>query len=284
MHISHTLLAITVAVIWGVNFTAIKWGLDSLPPLMFTALRFFLTAFPVIFFIKRPPKISHTLIIYAMGTFVIQFGFVFLAMHLGASAGLTSLILQVQVCLTMIFAYFFLGEIITRWQLIGIGVSFTGLLFIVVNLGGDMPLLGFVCIMVAATGWSMGNIASKQLSGLSALTLVVWGGLISCIALGICSLLFETEAWTWKTLANVSIRSWGAVAFVVYVSTFIGFGLWMYLLQHNPASVVTPFALLVPIAGMSASAVLTGERMTWWKLVAAALIIAGLVVSRRKKK
>lgn len=37
----HTALAVLVAFIWGVNFTFIAWGLESFPPLMLTALRFF---------------------------------------------------------------------------------------------------------------------------------------------------------------------------------------------------------------------------------------------------
>ena len=86
----------------------------------------------------------------------------------------------------------------------GMLISVLGPSVIALNLGGDMPLAGFVCILVAAIGWSFGNIASKQASyykrrskdqtcsiissntgknkasALSALALVVWGGLVAC--------------------------------------------------------------------------------------------------------
>ncbi|MGO2561270.1 EamA family transporter [Psychrobacter sp.] len=302
----YTALAVLVAFIWGVNFTFIAWGLESFPPLMLTTLRFFFTAVPLVFFLK-PPKFNRTLFIYAIGTFVMQYAFVFTAMHLGASAGLTALLLQTQIFITVLLAYFILGEAVNRMQIIGMLVSVLGLSVIALNLGGDMPLAGFVCILVAAIGWSFGNIASKQestqatqqgsdvsiissntgknkASALSALALVVWGGLVACVILTLSSLIFETEAWQLATFTEASLKSWLSLGFIVYISTLIGFGLWAHLLSHNTASKVMPFALLVPVFGMITSVLLTGEIVTWWKMLAMILILSGLVLANMKMK
>ncbi|HCN16596.1 MULTISPECIES: EamA family transporter [Psychrobacter] len=306
----YTALAVLVTFIWGVNFTFIAWGLESFPPLMLTALRFFFTAVPLVFFLK-PPKFNRTLYIYAIGTFVMQYAFVFTAMHLGASAGLTALLLQIQIFITVLLAYFMLGEAVSRMQLIGMIVGVLGLSVIALNLGGDMPLAGFVCILIAAIGWSFGNIASKQAStqvtlkavqqgagvsivssnagknkasALSALALVVWGGLIACVILTLSSLIFETEAWQLATFTEASLKSWLSIGFIVYVSTLIGFGLWAHLLSHNTASKVMPFALLVPVFGMTTSVLLIGEVVTWWKMLAMILILSGLVLANMKIK
>ena len=302
----YTALAVLVTFIWGVNFTFIAWGLESFPPLMLTALRFFFTAVPLVFFLK-PPKFNRTLLIYAIGTFVMQYAFVFTAMHLGASAGLTALLLQIQIFITVLLAYFILGEAVSRMQIIGMLVGVLGLSVIALNLGGDMPLAGFVCILIAAIGWSFGNIASKQAStqatqqgsdgaiipsntgsnkasALSALALVVWGGLIACVILTLSSLIFETEAWQLATFNEASLKSWLSLGFIVYVSTLIGFGLWAHLLSQNTASKVMPFALLVPVFGMTTSVLLTGEVVTWWKMLAMILILSGLVIANIKMK
>lgn len=304
----HIALAILVAFIWGVNFTFIAWALDSFPPLMLTAMRFFFTAVPLVFFLK-PPKFNRTLFIYAIGTFVMQYAFVFTAMHLGASAGLTALLLQVQIFITVLLAYVILGETVNRMQIIGMVVGVLGLGVIALNLGGDMPLIGFVCILIAAIGWSFGNIASKQVSAqamvktiqqsasqqtgsptnsknkasaLSALALVAWGGLIACVILILSSLIFETEAWQLATFTQASLKSWLSLGFIVYISTLIGFGLWSHLLAQNTASKVTPFALLVPVFGMITSVLLIGEVVTWWKMLAMVLILSGLVLANVK--
>lgn len=302
----YTALAVLVTFIWGVNFTFIAWGLESFPPLMLTALRFFFTAVPLVLFLK-PPKFNRTLLIYAIGTFVMQYAFVFTAMHLGASAGLTALLLQIQIFITVLLAYFILGEAVSRMQIIGMLVGVLGLSVIALNLGGDMPLAGFVCILIAAIGWSFGNIASKQAStqatqqrsdgaiipsnternkasALSALALVVWGGLIACVILTLSSLIFETEAWQLATFTEASLKSWLSLGFIVYVSTLIGFGLWAHLLSQNTASKVMPFALLVPVFGMTTSVLLTGEVVTWWKMLAMILILSGLVLANIKMK
>lgn len=273
---------------------------------MLTALRFFFTAVPLVFFLK-PPKFNRTLLIYAIGTFVMQYAFVFTAMHLGASAGLTALLLQIQIFITVLLAYFILGEAVSRMQIIGMLVGVLGLSVIALNLGGDMPLAGFVCILIAAIGWSFGNIASKQAStqatqqgsdgaiipsnternkasALSALALVVWGGLIACVILTLSSLIFETEAWQLATFNEASLKSWLSLGFIVYVSTLIGFGLWAHLLSQNTASKVMPFALLVPVFGMTTSVLLTGEVVTWWKMLAMILILSGLVLANIKMK
>ncbi|MDN3453646.1 MULTISPECIES: EamA family transporter [unclassified Psychrobacter] len=314
----YTALAVLVTFIWGVNFTFIAWGLESFPPLMLTALRFFFTAVPLVLFLQ-PPKFNRTLFIYAIGTFVMQYAFVFTAMHLGSSPGLTALLLQIQIFITVLLAYFILGEAVSRMQIVGMLVGVLGLSVIALNLGGDMPLAGFVCILIAAIGWSFGNIASKQASkqasekaseqtalkamqqgtrvsvapsstgknkasALSALALVVWGGLIACVMLTISSLTFETDAWQLATFTEASLKSWLSLGFIVYISTLIGFGLWAHLLSQNTASKVMPFALLVPVFGMVTSVLLTGEVVTWWKMLAMMLILSGLLLANVKIK
>ncbi|WP_394123977.1 EamA family transporter [Psychrobacter nivimaris] len=314
----YTALTVLVTFIWGVNFTFIAWGLESFPPLMLTALRFFFTAVPLVLFLK-PPKFNRTLFIYAIGTFVMQYAFVFTAMHLGSSPGLTALLLQIQIFITVLLAYFILGEAVSRMQIIGMLVGVLGLSVIALNLGGDMPLAGFICILIAAIGWSFGNIASKQASkqasektseqmalkvmpqgtrvsvttsstgknkasALSALALVVWGGLIACVMLTISSLTFETDAWQMATFTEASLKSWLSLGFIVYISTLIGFGLWAHLLSQNTASKVMPFALLVPVFGMVTSVLLTGEVVTWWKMLAMILILSGLLLANVKMK
>ena len=172
-----------------------------------------------------------------------------------------------------------------------------------------MPLIGFICILIAAIGWSFGNIASKQVSiqtmaptmqqgaslhtgsstnsknkasALSALALVAWGGLIACVILTLSSLIFESAAWQVTTFTQVSMKSWLSLGFIVYISTLIGFGLWSHLLAQNTASKVTPFALLVPVFGMATSVLLMGEVVTWWKMLAMLFILSGLVLANVK--
>jgi len=50
-------------------------------------------------------------------------------------------------------------------------------------------------------------------------------------------------------------------------------------LARYPTGVVTPWALLVPVFGMGASAIFLAEPLPLWKLVAAGLVIGGLAIN-----
>jgi hypothetical protein len=54
MPIRHIVLALSVAVVWGLSFIAIRWGVDEVAPLLLTALRYVFAALPAVFFVKRP--------------------------------------------------------------------------------------------------------------------------------------------------------------------------------------------------------------------------------------
>jgi O-acetylserine/cysteine efflux transporter len=62
-------------------------------------------------------------------------------------------------------------------------------------------------------------------------------------------------------------------------NTLFGYGVWAWLLARYPAATVSPMALLVPVLGMSASAVWMGEPLPMWKIGAALLVIGGLALN-----
>lgn len=281
MSLKHILLALLTVVVWGLNFVAIKIGLEQLPPILFTALRFFLVAFPWIFFVRRPAVFGLALLLYAMGNFVLQFAFLFSAMAVGASAGLASLILQVQVFFTLFFAFVLMREKPSRWQLTGLLVSTAGLAVVVVNLEGEMPVAAFFLLIAAAAAWGGGNVAAKYLKNTpSVATLVVWGGAIAVLPLAAASAVLEYEYWNWQTLSGLTMSSILSLLYIVCFATFLGYGLWGYLLQKNPAVTVAQYALLVPVVGFAASALILGEQLYFWKIMAAVLVISGLLISR----
>src|SRR5256885_3911165 len=112
-------LALSVAALWGVNFVAIDYGLESFPPLLFACLRFTLVAFPAVLFLPRPP-IGWRLVV-AVGFFLstCQFGLLFLSIHVGMPAGLASLVIQLNAVFTVVLAVAVLGERPGRRQLAG---------------------------------------------------------------------------------------------------------------------------------------------------------------------
>lgn len=270
------LLALLIVTIWGSNFVAIKLALHDLPPLLLVTLRFIFVAVPAVFFIERPAVSLQQLLTYGFTMFAFQFAFMFLGMKLGMSAGLASLVLQLQVFVTMGLSAYFLKENVTFVQIAGALLAALGFVVVGMHTGGDVTLAGFGCLLLAAVSWAIGNFTSRRIGKVNPVALVVWGGLVVPLPMGLASLAFEGPGVVWHSLTHVGLTAILATAFTVYFSTLIAYSLWSWLLARHPATVVTPFALLVPVFGMLSSAWFLGEPLPAWKIVAAVLVVAGL--------
>lgn len=274
----HVLLAILIIVIWGVNFVVIQIGLQEVPPILLTFLRFFFACFPAIFFVKRPNISWKLLVLYGLFMFAFDFALLFCAMHVGISAGIASVTLQTQAFFTVLLSIYFLKERISIWQIVGGIIAFSGIGLVGVHTGGDVNLFGLLLVELAALSWAAGNLVSKKIGHVAMFPLVIWGSFVAWPPLLLLSFLFEGNLWNAHTLISLSWQTIGVLAYLVYPVTLFGFAAWSWLLSHHPSSSVAPFTLLVPIFGFSSSALILGESVEMWKVGAAILIILGLVV------
>ncbi|HWJ83797.1 MAG TPA: EamA family transporter, partial [Cellulomonas sp.] len=94
MTLRDRLLAVLVAVTWGLNFPAIHLSLEQFPPFFLVALRFTLIAVPTVLLVRRPAVPWRWLLLYGTGFGVLQFVFLYWAMSAGMPTGLASLVLQ----------------------------------------------------------------------------------------------------------------------------------------------------------------------------------------------
>lgn len=107
MKLSHIILAVLVALVWGLNFVVIKLGLSGMSPMSLCLARFFLTSIPAIFLFKFPRASLGMIVLYGFVMFALQFLLLFLGMYIGITAGLASLLLQSQVFLLYYLQCFF---------------------------------------------------------------------------------------------------------------------------------------------------------------------------------
>ncbi len=273
------LMALGVVTIWGVNFVVIKIGLQDLPPILFTALRFLFAALPLVLFVKRPDAPWHLVAAYGMFQFGIQFSLLFMGIQLGLPAGLASLVIQLQAFFTIGLAVLLLGERPHRAQLAGAFVALCGMALVAFNLEGRATVTGFVLVVLAGVCWATANIVTKKMGKVSALSLVAWGALWATPPLLLVSWLVEGGT-AWQVAAqHFSLRSLLTVLFQAYPNTILGFGIWSVLMRKYQTATIAPFTLLVPVAGMLCAAMMLGEALTWWKLGACVLVLCGLALN-----
>ena len=167
MNLKGVMLVLSVVFIWGVNFSFIKIGLEELPPILFSALRFFIVAIPAIFFIPFPKTSIFNVIGVGVFLGVLKFGLLFIAMRSDSSAGLASLMLQAQVFFTIALSIFIFKEVITKIQLFGILVAAIGFSFFLFNLSENITATGLILILLAAFFWSISNLIMKKMKGVN---------------------------------------------------------------------------------------------------------------------
>ncbi len=277
-------LAVAIAAIWGVSFIAIKIGVGAAPPLFLTALRFFLAALPAVFFIKRPSTRLFDLAGYGLSIGLGQFGLLFIAIRFGMPAGLASLVIQIQAFFTMALAHFVIGQPIGRGQIAGAAIAFAGVALIGSGLSLTTALPPFLAVVAAAAFWGLGNLFSIRAGRVDMVAFVIWSSLFSPPPLLALSLMLEDRAAIWRAISQPSLAVWGSALFLAYVATIFGFGLWSRLLSLHQAARIAPFALLVPVFGMSSAAVVFHEPLTIRALSGAAIVFAGLAVTIFWKK
>ena len=273
----HTAIALLIAVVWGINFVVIHAGLEHFPPLLFSALRFTFVALPAVFFVGRPGVAWRWVVAVGGSLGVLSFGLLFVAIHQGMPAGLSSLVLQSQVIFTVAFAGVVLHERPRRSQAIGGAVALGGLALIAVDRASSAPIGPFLLVIVAAAAWGVSNVCTRVAQPPDGLALMVWASLVAPLPLLGLSLAFEGPAEIGDALRGIDLGGLAALAYIVGPSTLFGFAAWSGLLRRYPAAAVAPFTLLVPVFGIAAAAVALGERPSVVELAGAAVVIAGLL-------
>lgn len=275
----HFLLALAIVAIWGSNFVVIRWGLDAFPPLLFAALRFTLALVPACLLLPRPKVPWRNLAAYGALVGVCQFSLLYTAMRSQISPGLASLVIQTQVFFTVLLALRSSGERVQGFQWLALLLAACGIAVIAAHTDGSTTVLGLVMVLLAAFSWASGNIVGKRAAGANMLAYVVWSSAFAAPPLFALSLLVEGPAQIGAALRAADAAAWGAVVWQAVGNTLFGYGAWSWLLTRHPAATVVPMALLVPVFGMSCSALLLGEGLPAWKLMAALLVISGLAIN-----
>lgn len=279
MTTKHTMLALLVVVIWGLNFVVIDVGQEDVPPLVFLALRFLIVAIPAVFFIK-PPAIGWRNIV-AIGSFLslAQFALLYVALAIGMPAGLASLLLQTQVLLTVGISALVLRERPTRRQLIGTIVGTAGLAVVIVGHSYAAPWLPIVVTLAAALSWSIGNVLSRRAKAASGLSLVVWSGMVVPLPSLALALVIDSPAVVIESLASLSTAAVLSTVYTAVAASLIGYGIWNSLLARYPTSAVAPFTLLVPPIGIVTAWLVQGEPVTVTEIVGGTIMLAGLAAA-----
>lgn len=275
----HALLALAVVAVWGSNFVVVRVGLEQFPPFLLAGLRFTFAALPGVFFLRRPRVRWANMAAYGLLIGGGQFGMLFFALDGRISPGLASLVVQSQVFFTIFLSMMRVGERVRGFQIVACLLAVAGIGVIMLHVNGSTTPVGVILVLIAAASWAGGNIVVRESRARNALAYVVWASLFSAPPLLIASLLHNGPAAIAHAVTHATIGGWAVVFWQSLGNTWFGYASWAYLFSRYPSATVAPLSLLVPVFGMTTSALWLGEPMPSWKFAAGALVIAGLAIS-----
>ena len=279
--------ALCVVLIWGTNFVAMKLALHDLTPFQLGAARYLFAVLPLIIFI-RPPRLHWKwVVLYGLAQGVGQFGLLFIALQVGMTAALASVLLQTQVFFTALLSFALLGERPGRALQGGLFLAALGLACFAMNylapqLAGTAAkgALGFLLCLGAAAMWATSNIvvrrAQQSTPNFEVLPFMVWSSLIPILPFVALSLAFDAPASRWRWMA-APWSTWVALAYLGWMATILAYALWTGLLKRHAVNRVAPFSLGVPLVGIATGMALLGDVVSRWQWAGITLVVAALV-------
>ncbi|WP_077611059.1 EamA family transporter [Clostridium sp. Marseille-P2415] len=291
MKIWDRILAVFVIVLWGINFTVIKFGVNEMSPMLLVAFRYVFAALPAIFFVKRPDTSWKYIVAYGMTVGVGQFSCLFYAENIGMPAGIASVVLQSQAFFTILLAGALFQEKIRAGQIAGLIVAGAGLFFISGNIGthgsAAIPGVAFFLTVIAALFWGISNIivryasreAEAQGKNLNMFSMVIWSSLVPPFPMLAAAVIIGKPVLVWQQLSHINASAAFSILYLALLATLIGYGLWSTLLAKYPAGKVAPLSLLVPVVGLITAQIVLKEKLTTIQWVGGLIIILGLLIS-----
>lgn len=281
--------ALAVVVIWGLNFVAMKYSLRDFTPFQLGTFRYVFAVLPLLLFVKRPSLSWRWLVPAGLAQFG-QFGLLFVALQLGMTAALASVLMQTQVFFTTLLGVVLLNERLSGPLRAGLALAAMGLACFALNftaagsspaVAGGITLASLVLNLFAALMWAASNVIARKAQaaqpGYDALQFVVWMSLVPILPFALMAWWFDPVAarWAW---VHASAGAWAGVAYLGWFATIAAYALWTALLKRHPANRVAPFSLGVPVIGLAAGMLLLGERVSPLQWAGSAFVVAALGV------
>lgn len=291
MPLSHRLLALSVAVMWGLNFLAIDASLRQFPPFFLASLRFVLIAVPTVLLVPRPRVPVRWLIGYGMGFGTLQFLFLYWGLAVGFPPGLASLVLQSSAPFTVLLGATIFRERITGRQLAGLLVATAGLAVVGWHQAAEASFAPFLLVLAGGFGWAIGNVSNARAMAAATrrpnpLHVTLWMSVVPPVPMALLALGVEGPTAIARSFAPGPdlLPALLGLAYTVLIATLVGSGIWTWLMGRHPAGTVAPFSMAVPVVGLSSSALVLGEEIGPLQLAGAVLVVTGVLWGSRPRR
>jgi drug/metabolite transporter (DMT)-like permease len=277
-----------VYVIWGSTYLAIRFAVETLPPLLMAGVRFMIAGAILLLWSRirerdggpsaqdwRTGLVSGALLLLGGN------GAVVWAEQRVPSGIAALLVAVVPVWMVLLDWLRPGGRRPASLVFVGLALGLAGLGLLVgpdaLQGGGPIDLTGADVLVLGSLSWAIGSLYTQRAPKPSSPNR---GSGAQMFAGGVCLLVvaLATGEGAQLDLAHASTRSLLGFAYLVTFGSLIGFTAYVYLLAHTTAAKAATYAYVNPVVAVLLGWAFASEPVTARTLVAAAVILAGVAI------
>jgi len=277
-----------LVVIWGVNFSIVKFALVELDPLAFNALRFPLACVALYVALRLRglslrPAAEDIPALVALGLFGnVVYQWLFVVGIDATLAGNASIILATVPVWTTVLSRRLGHERPEPAVWLGVLGTLLGMVLVVAGSASDIgvganTLKGDTLMIFAAISWAIYTVGSarlvRQYGALRVSAWTIWIGTIGLLVIG-------GPALTRTPYRAVSGSTWGAVLYAGFLALALAYVAWYRGVEKLGSSRTAVYSNLVPVVALVAAWLWLGERPSVLQLLGGAMVIGSLTVTR----
>ncbi|WP_029014449.1 DMT family transporter [Niveispirillum irakense] len=286
-------LATLCCALWGSSYPAIKNGYallqiapsDLAGQMLFAGWRFTLAGLVLLLaslcLRKRLLPVSRRQAgqVVLLGLVQTALQYVFFYIGVAHASGIKASIMNATgVFFSVVLAHFiYAGDRLSRGRALGCLIGFAGVVVVNLGRGGagafgfDFSLIGEGFVIIAAFILAAAAIYGKRVSrGMDAMVMTGWQLLVGGLVLTGIGYAGGGH------LEAMGVEAGALLAYLTLLSA-VAFSVWSLLLKHNPVGMIAAFNFLIPVFGVSLSAIFLGESLLRWSYLSAlVLVCAGI--------
>jgi drug/metabolite transporter (DMT)-like permease len=283
---------ITICVVWGTTYLAIRVALESLPVALLAGMRWTAAGLVLMLLLPAfgehipPRRLWRSIAIVGFLMNVLGNGLLVWSQQYVASGLAAVVVAMVPFWSVIVEALSARGERLTRYTLAGVAAGFAGILVLVwpaLTFGGPdgrMFVAGILAMQVGAIAWAIGTSYTKR-NSLGATPLA--SSALQMVFSGTILMLIGTALGEWGQVAFTA-RTLTAMIYLTLAGSVVGYTAYVYALKYLPVSTVSLYAYVNPIIAVVLGSLVLSEPFSARILIAAALVFGGIAVVQMAPK
>ena len=280
---------ISVYIVWGSTYLAIRFAIETIPPFLMAGIRFLMAGSMLILWRlirgDSAPSLQQWRSATIIGVFMLvggNGGVVWSEQHV--PSGVAALLVGAAPLWMVLLDALRPGSRRAGWlSILGLILGFVGITILIgptspINSGENIDLIGAGVLILASLFWSIGSLYSRQ-AILPSSPLLGTGMEMLTGGAGLLLLGFVTGELKRLDIMSISAQSLLGFLYLIVFGSWIGFSAYTWLLRAAPTPWVSTYAYINPVVAVILGHLFAAEPLTPRILIAATIVVGSVALT-----